>query len=89
MEPIKEYTRFTRQVSYVLFANIITVLLGFLQLPVLTRGLGANLYGIWALINATISLIAPFALPGFGEATVRFLAAETDRSRIRDQCIKP
>jgi len=84
MEPIKEYTRFTRQVSYVLFANIITVLLGFLQLPILTKGLGANLYGTWSLINATISLIAPFALLGFGEAIIRFLAAEKDKSKIRE-----
>jgi O-antigen/teichoic acid export membrane protein len=89
MEPIKECSRFTRQVGYVLIGNVILVLLGFLQLPILTRGLGANLYGTWALINATISLIAPFALLGFTEATVRFLAAETDRSRTRDQCIKP
>jgi O-antigen/teichoic acid export membrane protein len=84
MEPIKEYTRFTRQVSYVLFANIITVLLGFLQLPILTKGLGANLYGTWSLINATISLIAPFALLGFGDAILRFLAAEKDKGRIRE-----
>jgi O-antigen/teichoic acid export membrane protein len=84
MEPIKEYSRFTRQVSYVLIGNIILVLLGFLQLPILTKGLGANLYGTWALINATIAFIAPFAALGFYEATVRFLAAETDRSRIRD-----
>jgi len=84
MEPIKEYSRFTRQVGYVLIGNVILVLLGFLQLPILTRGLGANLYGTWALINATIAFIAPFALLGFGETIVRFLAAETDISRIRD-----
>lgn len=84
MEPIKEYSRFTRQVAYVLIGNIILVLLGFLQLPILTKGLGANLYGTWALVNAAISFITPFAALGFGEATVRFLAAETDRSRIRD-----
>jgi O-antigen/teichoic acid export membrane protein len=84
MEPIKEYSRFTRQVSYVLIGNIILVLLGFLQLPILTKGLGANLYGTWALINATIAFIAPFAALGFYEAIIRFLAAETDKSRIRD-----
>jgi O-antigen/teichoic acid export membrane protein len=84
MEPIKEYSRFTRQVGYVLIGNVILVLLGFLQLPILTKGLGANLYGTWALINATIAFIAPFAALGFYEAIIRFLAAETDKSRIRD-----
>ncbi len=84
MEPIKEYTRFTRQVSYVLFANIITVLLGFLQLPILTKGLGANLYGTWSLINAAISFIIPLAVLGFGDAILRFLAAEKDTGRIRE-----
>ncbi len=84
MEPNKEYARFTRQVGYVLGANVIGVLLGLIQLPVLTKGLGASLYGTWSLVNATISFIAPFAVLGFGEAIVRFLAAEKDKGRIRE-----
>ncbi len=84
MEPYKEYTIFGRQVGYVIGANVVLLLLGFIRLPILTKGLGANLYGTWSLINVTISLLVPFALIGLGVSIVRFLAAEKDRGKIRE-----
>ena len=84
MEPNKEYARFTRQVGYILSANIIAILFGLIRLPILTKGLGVSLYGTWSLIDVTIALIVPFALLGFGEGIVRFLAAEKDKGRIRE-----
>jgi O-antigen/teichoic acid export membrane protein len=80
----KEYSKFGRQVGYIVAANIIGLLLGFIQLPILTKGLGANLYGTWSLVNVTISLTTPFALLGLSMAIIRFLAAEKDKSRIRE-----
>ncbi|MFC1992263.1 flippase [Chloroflexota bacterium] len=84
MESNKEYIKFGRQIGYVVSANVIVLLLGFIQLPILTKGLGATLYGTWSLIDVTISLIVPFALLGLNMGIIRFLAAEKDRARIRD-----
>jgi len=84
MELNREYTKYGRQVGYGIGANIALLLFGFIRLPILTKGLGATLYGTWSLINVTISLIVPFALLGLGLAIVRFLAAEKNRGRIRE-----
>ncbi len=78
------YTKFGRQVGYVIGAHIAIVLLGFIQLPILTKGLGATLYGTWSLINVTVSLIVPFAILGLQSAIIRFLSAEKDRDKISD-----
>jgi O-antigen/teichoic acid export membrane protein len=84
MGPNREYAKYGRQVGYGVGANTALLLLGFIRLPILTKGLGAALYGTWSLINVTISLIFPFALLGLSAAVVRFLAAEKDRYIIRE-----
>lgn len=84
MERYKEYNVFGRQVSYIIAANIAVLLLGFVQLPILTKNLGASLYGIWSLIGVTVSLVAPFAMLGFSVSIVRFLAAEKDAGKVSE-----
>ncbi|MDD5703021.1 MAG: oligosaccharide flippase family protein, partial [Dehalococcoidales bacterium] len=63
---------------------MLNILLGIIQMPIITRGLGTNLYGIWALINVTISLMLPFAGLSLGSGIIRFLAAEKDENTVRD-----
>jgi len=58
------------------------LLLGLIRVPILTKGLGASLYGTWSLVSGTISLIVPFALLGFTISVVRLLAAEKDKNKI-------
>jgi len=84
MEQNQEYATFGRQVGYIITANIAILLLGFIRLPIVTKGLGASLYGTWSLISVTVSLIVPFAMISFPVSIVRFLAAEKDMGRIRD-----
>jgi len=84
VEQKQEYITFTKQVGYVFVAKIFIVLLGFIRLPVLTKGLGGYLYGIFSLINVTISLIVPFAMLTFGMSIIHFLAAEKEINKIRE-----
>jgi len=84
MEHNQEYAIFGRQVGYVIGANIAIILLSLVQFAILTKGLGTTLYGTWSLINVTVSLIVPFAMVSFGMSIVRFLAAEKDKGRIRE-----
>lgn len=84
MKAENQYARFGRQVGYVIGADIVLMVLSLIQLPLLTKSLGSSLYGIWSLISVTISLIVPFALLGLDSAVVRFLAAEKDKNKIRE-----
>ena len=84
MKQNQEYAIFGRQVGYVIGSNIAILLLGFIRLPILTKGLGASLYGIWSLINVTVSLIVPFAMLAFSMSIIRFLAAEKDMDKVRE-----
>jgi O-antigen/teichoic acid export membrane protein len=79
MNPYKKYAK---NVGLVSIANIISTLKGFILLPILTKALGAELYGTWALILVTISLLAPLCTLELGFAIVRFLGAEKDKEKI-------
>jgi O-antigen/teichoic acid export membrane protein len=84
MQKIQEYTIFGRQVIYVIAAGIATVVIGIIQIPIITRALGPSQYGAWTLIISANSLITPFAMLGFGLSIVRFMAAEKDTDKIRE-----
>lgn len=79
MNPYKKYAK---NVGLVTIANIISTLKSFILLPILTKALGAELYGTWALILVTISLLTPFCTLRLGYAIVRFLGPEKDREKI-------
>lgn len=84
MSTSEKYSIFGRQIGYVIVANIATLLLGFISIPILTKGLGTELYGTWSLINTTIALITPFAALSFGASIVRFLSAEQSITKLKD-----
>jgi O-antigen/teichoic acid export membrane protein len=84
MQKIQEYTVFGRQIVYVISGDIVTVVLGIIQIPIVTRALGSSQYGIWALIITAVSLITPFTGLSFSMSLIRFLAAEKDTDRIRE-----
>lgn len=84
MNSNQSYLTFGRHFGYLMITNVIILLLGFIRIPILTKGLGASLYGVWAIINVTIQLILPLALVSMNLAVVRFLAAAKDRDLIRE-----
>jgi len=79
MNPYKKYAK---NVGLVTITNIISTLKGFILLPILTKALGTGLYGIWAQISVTISLIAPLCTLELGYAIIRFLGPEKDKRKI-------
>ena len=52
-------------------------------LPILTRSLGVNVYGLWSQLYALIELLTPLFLLRLPSAFTRFLAAEQDVEAIR------
>jgi O-antigen/teichoic acid export membrane protein len=84
MEQQNTYFRFGKQVGYVIATNVIGVIIGIIQMPILTKALGTTQYGMWSIISLAISFITPFAMLSFSMSIVRFLAAEKDLSKIRE-----
>ena len=76
------YKKFTKDVGLAGVAQLVSSLKGLILLPILTKTLGAESYGIWTLILATVSLLMPLALLQLGFAMTRFLAAEKDKAKI-------
>ena len=78
-----EYKLFAQRVGLTGIVNIIVSLRGLILLPILTKTLGTDLYGVWTLILVTISLLMPLGLLGLSNVMIRFFAAEKDKNKIR------
>jgi len=76
------YKLFAQRVGLVGITNLIISLRGLILIPILTKTLGADGYGIWSQIWATISLLAPFCTLGLSYAILRFLSTEKDKETI-------
>ncbi|NQE44790.1 putative flippase AglR, partial [ANME-1 cluster archaeon GoMg2] len=63
--------------------NIIVSLRGLILLPILTKTIGTELYGVWTQILVTISLLVSIGLLGLITAMIRFFAGEKDKDKIR------
>lgn len=84
MQEIQDYTTIGRQIIYVILFDIAALVLGIVQVPILTKALGSSQYGVWSLIITAVSLIVPFVQLSFSSSIVRFLAVEKDKAKIRD-----
>lgn len=55
-----------------------SIVVALVTVPILTRGLGAEAYGIWVLVGATVLYLELLEF-GFGATTIRFVAAAHGR----------
>ena len=78
------YKLFAQRVGLVGVTNVIVSSRGLILIPILTKTLGADAYGVWSIIMVTISLLSPLALLGLTSAMIRFLAAEKDKNKIQE-----
>ena len=65
-------------------AQLLLISLTFIRLPVLTKNLSIQDYGLWGLIFTTCSLALPFTSLGLGPAMSRYLPGEKDKSRVQE-----
>jgi len=65
-------------------ANIGTGFSGIILLPLFTKFLGVNDYGLYIQVTVSISLIMSFVTLGLPYTTVRYLSAEKNRRIIQD-----
>jgi len=79
-----EYKLFAQRVGLVGIVNLLVSLSGIILLPILTKTLPIEEYGIWVQIIVTTSLISPIVGLGLPYTMVRFLAAEKDKTKIQE-----
>jgi O-antigen/teichoic acid export membrane protein len=78
------YQKFAKDVIIVGITTVLVAFSAILTLPLITRTIGAENYGIWTQSLVTMSLVGGVAGLGLPAALTRFLPAKTSRSDIRD-----
>jgi len=78
------FSRIVRDIGIIGLANICNSLSGILLLPLLTKVLGVQEYGLYVQFVVTMSLVATIATLGLPYATVRFLSGEKNKKQIQD-----
>ena len=57
-------------------------LFGLITLPILTKTLSTDLYGVWVQVGVTIGLLLSFITFGFQVSIVRFLSGKEDKQKV-------
>ncbi|MBN1324543.1 MAG: polysaccharide biosynthesis C-terminal domain-containing protein [Methanotrichaceae archaeon] len=78
------YRIFAQRVGLVGVTNLLVSLSGMVFLPILTKGLPIEDYGLWVQINVTLALVPGIINLGLPNSMVRFLAATTDKGEIKE-----
>lgn len=81
------YVRHARQTVVGGFSSALVYLRGILLLPILTRALGPEDYGIWVQVLGGIELMVAVSGLGLGLALMRFIPAAVDGGRATDSLL--
>jgi len=81
---LNEYKIFVQRIGLIGITNVLIALSSLILLPIVTKSFTINDYGIWVIINTTITLIPAFASLGLPYTMVRFLSAEKDKEKIKE-----
>lgn len=81
---MNEHKLFTQRIVLIGITNLIVALSEVILLPILTRALPVEEYGIWGQITVTIGLIPAIATLGLPYTMVRFLAAAKKKEEIQE-----
>lgn len=81
---MKEYNLFAQRIGLLGITNILVALSGMFLIPILTKTLSVEEYGIWAQMMVTIGLIPSIVMLGLPYTMVRFLAGTKKREEIQE-----
>ena len=84
MKILNEYKIFVQRIGLVGIANLLVAFSSLILLPILTKNLSIDDYGVWVQINTTISLLPNLTTLGLPYTMVRFLSAETNKQKIQE-----
>ncbi|WP_458405172.1 oligosaccharide flippase family protein [Methanobrevibacter sp.] len=78
-----EYVKFIKRIGVIGIANILISLSGLIFIPIITKSFSTADYGVWAQVNTFVSLVPNIVNLGLPYTMVRFLAAEKDKTIIK------
>ena len=78
-----EYVKFIKRIGIVGIANILISLSGLIFIPIITKNFSTADYGVWAQVNTLVALVPNIVNLGLPYTMVRFLAAEKDKTVIK------
>jgi O-antigen/teichoic acid export membrane protein len=81
---MNDHKLFTQRIGLIGITNLLVSLSGIILLPILTKNIPIEEYGIWVQINVTIGLIPAVVMLGLPYTMVRFLAAAKKREEIQE-----
>jgi len=81
---MNEYKLFTQRIGLIGITNLLLSFSGIILLPILTKNIPIEDYGIWVQISVTIGLIPAVVMLGLPYTMVRFLAAAKKREEIQE-----
>lgn len=81
---MSEYKLLAQRIGLIGLANVLVNLSGIFLLPILTKSLPVEDYGVWAQVNVTISLASVVICLGLSASMVRFMAASNSREEIQE-----
>ena len=82
---MSEYKTFIQRIGLIGLVNILVSLSSLILLPILTKNLSINEYGIWIQIITTINLVSALAILGLPYAMIRFLSSTDDKEKIKEE----
>ncbi len=80
-----EYKLFVQRIGLVGITNILISLSSLILVPVLSKNLSIQDYGVWSLFIATVAFIPLLVNLGLPYSMLRFLAVEHDKKIIREE----
>jgi O-antigen/teichoic acid export membrane protein len=81
---MNEHKLFTKRIGLIGITTLLVSLSGIILLPILTKTLPIEEYGMWALIGVTIGLIPAVVMLGLPYTMVRFLSAAKKKEEIQE-----
>ena len=81
---MNEHKLFTQRIGLIGITQLLISLSGIILLPILTKNIPIEEYGIWVQISVTIGLIPAVVMLGLPYTMVRFLAAAKKREEIQE-----
>jgi O-antigen/teichoic acid export membrane protein len=81
---LKEYKNLFLRVGLTGLTNLIVSLSTIILLPILTKNLSINDYGLYVQINVTIALLSNICLMGMPNSLIRFSAASNGKKEIQE-----
>ena len=81
---MNEHKLFTKRIGLIGITTLLVSLSGLILLPILTKNIPIEDYGIWVQISVTIGLIPAVVTLGLPYIMVRFLAAAKKREEIQE-----